>query len=118
MSMTTKILLRPESDRFFITVHAAPHMQGTFQWYYTDAFYELPETDIDWATSEDITLTSEDIKEHYMGKWLACRCKFNGEIYTSGHVYLTDSFIEMIRCQQIDRISFLDEGNQICYGPR
>lgn len=119
--MKNNIVLQTNGG-FFITIHAAPNLFGEFQWYCMDDPNQDSKANIERQIYESITLSSEDIKKNYMNKWLACHCEVKGEQYDEGCVYLTDDFIEIIKSNQFDAISFTGEdGNireDICYGPK
>lgn len=114
-----KIIIEHTKGDFFITIHAAPNMFGKFQWYWMNEPNEVSGNDIKGQVYESITLSKENIKKNYMNKWLACHCEVDGECYNEGCVYLTGDFIEMIRSNLFDEVSFIgDDGNirdDVCY---
>ena len=110
VSMIKYIILEP-NNQFIIIVHAAPNKKGVFQWYLTDALDNASKTNITNKVYESIVLSSDEIKEKYQNKWLACHCHIDGEdsSYNQGSVYLTSDFIDMIRYNQFDQIEIYDE---------
>lgn len=94
---------------FCIILHACPNAIGKFQWYWMDEPNNEIKKNIEGEVYESITISSQQIKEKYINKWLACHCDVSDETYEEGCVYLTDNVIDMIRENQFDNISFYDE---------
>lgn len=111
-----KFILLYDNGEFLVIFHAAPNKLGDFQWYLMNEPKECSETNISKEVYESIVLTSEDIEKYYQGKQLACHCKIDDEkhAYNEGPVYLTSNYIEMIKINQFDSISFLNEHGNIC----
>lgn len=96
---------------FFIVLHAAPDQDGKFQWFFSDDFDALYRININGQVYESIVLSSEDIREHYMDKFIGC--DIDDEQNAIENVYLTDSFVDMIRDNQFDIIDFFDDDGYI-----
>lgn len=111
--MENYIIYSKTAGEFVIIAHACPGKTGAFQWYLVDDPNETKETILEEQIYESITLPSTQIKELYEGKWLCCHCKVDGDVYDEGCLYLTDSFIDMIRENQFDKVDFFDKNGWI-----
>jgi hypothetical protein len=112
--MMYKILLLNENNEFHLIIHAFPDSEkGVFQWYLTDnPNSEHAEMIVD-EIYESIALSSEKIKNNYNKKWIYCHCKTEDSSYNEGCVLLSDNFIDMIRNNDFDDISFYDKQGNI-----
>jgi len=111
--MENHIIYSKTEDEFVIIAHACPGKTGEFQWYLVDDPNETKEEVLEGWIYESITLSNTTIKELYEGKWLCCHCKVDGDIYDEGCLYLTDSFLDMIRENQFDNVAFFDKNGMI-----
>ena len=115
MSMK-KFIVAHLDGKFIIILHAAPSKTGTFQWYWMNDQNDDHRINIEDEVYESIILSSDDIKEYYQGKWLACHCNIDDEnsSYNEGSVFLTANFGEMIRKNRFDSIAFFGNDGNIC----
>ena len=111
--MENYITYSKTAGEFFIIAHACPGKTGEFQWYLVDDPNETKEEVLEGQIYESITLSNAKIKELYEGKWLCCHCKVDGDVYDEGCLYLTDSFLDMIRENQFDNVDFFDKNGMI-----
>lgn len=108
-----KCIILATDGTFVIIVHACPNAIGKFQWYLVDEPNSEKKYILDGQTYESIVISSADICNNYLNKWLCCKCEIENDTYTEGCVYLANDFLELIKVNQFDVINFFGKDGDI-----
>lgn len=108
-----KCIILATDGTFVIIVHACPNAIGKFQWYLVDEPNSEKKYILDGQTYESIVISSADICNNYLNKWLCCKCEIENDTYTEGCVYLANDFLELIKVNQFDVIRFFGKDGDI-----
>lgn len=109
-----KCIILATDGTFVIIVHACPNAIGKFQWYLVDEPNSEKKYILAGQTCESIVISSVDICNNYLNKWLCCKCEIEDDTYTEGCVYLANDFLELIKVNQFDVIRFFGKDGDIC----
>lgn len=104
IKMKNFIILNCDNS-FNIILHACPDARGVFQWYLYNDLDQGESRKIEGQTYESITLSSDAIVEKKLsGKWIGCHYEVNGIKSATELIYLSDSFVDMIRDNPFENV--------------
>ncbi len=114
--VSRRLVSLDENGDYYVSIHACvteDQRDMRFQWYIADSAAGLKKSPIDSQVYENITISSETIREKYNGKWLGCRCDLEGKIYEIKRTYLTENFVDLIKTCQYQEITFYGKNGML-----
>lgn len=111
--MISYIVIDPYKDDFQIILHAAPNMQGKFDWRVKNAPADASFRSICQGNGyESISAGKEQLRE-YEGQYIYCHCLINGQEYDEPGIHISSNILKTIAMNIFDMISFYDENGMI-----